>query len=482
MPLHVKVLLALVLGIVAGVPLHWWWTDATWAALGVGDSAAYLAHKTAAGGVGVGVGGEADPNAGAGVAAAGARFVREAGAFAGQFFLRSLRFIAVPVVLFSLIVAVAGVGDLRVIGRIGVKTLLCFGFTLVVAVAIAVLVGRYGAPGTWIDGEAKSVLMAKYANPDAVKSSVSTAQRIKDQGVSGFLMNVIPTNPFNAIANAEMLQVVASAFLIGVGLTMVPREKSQAVTSLCEGMTEAIMVLVGLIMKLAPLAVFCLVTQLVASVGLEALRALLAFCICVVGALSIVLFVEYPLLMLAFTRPGNRMTYGRFFRGMAPAMTLAFSSSSSAATLPVTIKCARDGLKVPADIANFVCPMGTTLNMDGSALYQVISVLFLAQLYGVDLTLTQHVTVGIMACVVAVGMPGLPGAGIAMLAIVLESVNVPTEGVAIILAVDRVLDMCRTIVNVSGDTVACVVVAGSENRLGRDDPGASEGVPEGAGA
>jgi Na+/H+-dicarboxylate symporter len=145
-------------------------------------------------------------------------------------------------------------------------------------------------------------------------------------------------------------------------------------------------------------------------------------------------------------------------------MTLAFSSSSSSATLPVTIHCAKDRLGVPADIVNFVCPMGTTLNMDGTALYQVVSVLFLAQLYGIELTLAQHITVGIMSAVVAVGTPGLPGASVIMMAIVLESVGVPTEGVAIILAVDRVLDMSRTIVNVSGDAVACVVVAGNDMR------------------
>ncbi len=469
MPLHLKVLLALVLGIAVGIPIFRWWTPEVWATLGVNDPKPYLAHAAfVPPPISPGETAKVDPNAGAGNGAAVVRFLADANTFVGQFFLRSLRFIAVPVVLFSLILAVAGVGDLRIIGRIGVKTLLCFGFTLIVAVTIAVLIGKFGAPGD-IDPEARRLLLDKYANPDAVKATASTAQRIKDQGVYGFLMGIIPTNPFNAIANAEMLQVVASAFLIGVGLTYVARDKAAPVIAFCEGMTEAIMMLVGLLMRLAPLAVFCLVVSLVAAVGTDALVAVAKFCICVIGGLAIVLFIEYPLLMLAVTPRDNRMSYRRFFKGMAPAMTLAFSSSSSAATLPVTIKCARDGLKVPSDIVNFVCPLGTTLNMDGSALYQVMSALFLAQLYGIDLTLTQHVTVGVMACVVAVGMPGLPGAGVAMLAIVLESVNIPTEGVAIILAVDRVLDMCRTIVNVSGDTVACVVVAGSEGRLGKEE-------------
>ena len=302
----------------------------------------------------------------------------------------------------------------------------------------------------------------------AVTNLARAMRELKDQGVWAYLLGIIPTNPFAAIANAQMLQVVATAFLLGVGLTLLPVEKSRPVVAFCEAIAEAVMQLVRMIMIAAPLAVFCLITQFVATVGLGAMQSLLVFCVMVVGGLAIVLLIEYPLLMLVMTPRGNKMTYARYFRGMTPAMALAFSSSSSSATLPVTIQCAKDGLGVPGDIANFVCPMGTTLNMDGTAFYQVVSVLFLAQLYGMDLTLAQHITVAIMAAVVAVGTPGLPSAGIVMMAIVLDSVKVPTEGIAIILAVDRVLDMCRTIVNVAGDTVACVVVAGSEGRLGPD--------------
>jgi Na+/H+-dicarboxylate symporter len=284
------------------------------------------------------------------------------------------------------------------------------------------------------------------------------------------LLGVIPTNPFAAMANAQILQVVATAFLLGIGLTMIPREKSETFVRFAEAISEAVMALVRLIMKLAPFAVFCLITQFVSAVGLGALKSVLVYCLCVIGGLGIVLLIEYPLLMLIATPRGNKVGYRRFFKGLAPAQALAFSSSSSSATLPVTIQCARDRLGVPESIANFVCPMGTTLNMDGTSLYQVISVLFLAQLYGIDLTLSQHITVGVMAAVISVGMPGLPGASVAMMAIVLESVGVPTEGIAIILAVDRVLDMARTIVNVSGDAVACVVVAGSEGTLEPERP------------
>lgn len=446
--LHWKVLIALALGVVIGSVAHEWWTPEVWKSLGVADPAAFRAFKPS------------EANANAGILAMAVRFLADANEFLGKLFLQSLRFIAVPVVLFCLIIAVAGVGDLRKIGRIGVRTLLCFALTLVVAVAIAVILGKVVAPGTYVSAESRAHILAQYAGEAGQR--VATAHTLKDSGVWAFLLNIIPTNPFNAIANAQMMQVVASAFLLGVGLTLIPKDKSQPVIAFAEGITEAIMQLVRLIMLAAPLAVFCLVTQFVATVGLGALKSVLAYAFCVVGGLAIVLLIEYPLLMWLLTPKGNKMTPGRFFRGMAPAMTLAFSSSSSSATLPVTIHCAKDRLGVPADIVNFVCPMGTTLNMDGTALYQVVSVLFLAQLYGIELTLAQHITVGIMSAVVAVGTPGLPGASVIMMAIVLESVGVPTEGVAIILAVDRVLDMSRTIVNVSGDAVACVVVAGND--------------------
>jgi Na+/H+-dicarboxylate symporter len=451
MALHWKVLIALGLGVACGAGVHELWTNAVWARLGVNDAASFLAFKPSA------------ANDAAGLAAWAARWIGDANEFVGKLFLQSLRFIAVPIVLFSLIIAVAGVGDVRQLGRIGLKTLACFGLTLVIAVTIAVGLGRVVAPGSYVSVDTRERILAQYAGEAAQR--VETAHQLKDQGVWAYLLGIIPTNPFSALANAQMLQVVAAAFLLGLGLTMIPREKSAPVVAFCEGIAEAVMQLVRVLMVLAPLAVFCLVTQFVASVGVGALGSVLAYVACVVGGLGIVLLIEYPLLMLAMTPRGNKVGYRRFFQGMAPAATLAFSSSSSSATLPVTIQCARDRLGVPSDIVNFVCPMGTTLNMDGTALYQVISVLFLAQLYGIDLTLGQHLTVGVMAAVVAVGTPGLPGASVIMMAIVLESVGVPTQGIAIILAVDRVLDMCRTIVNVSGDAVACVVVAGSEGRL-----------------
>jgi len=453
--LHWKVLIALAIGVLAGAAINEFWTAQTWTSLGVHEPSAFTRFT------------ESSANSAATSTASAARFLARANQFVGDLFLQSLKFIAVPIVLFSLIGAVAGVGDVRKIGRIGVKTLLCFLCTLLVAVTIAVTVGKLVAPGTYVSETTRAALVASKAADAAAR--VAQARELNSKGgidyFFSYILNVIPNNPFASLASATMMQVVAAAFLFGVGLTMIPKEKARPVMAFCEGAAEAVMALVRIIMSMAPLAVFCLTIQFVAGVGVGALTSVLVFCLCVVGGLAIVLLIEYPLLMFLVSPKGNRFGYARFFRALAPAMTLAFSSSSSSATLPVTIQCTRDRLGIPEDIVNFVCPLGTTLNMDGTALYQVISVLFLAQLYGVELTVAQHITVGIMSAVVAVGTPGLPGASVIMMAIVLESVSVPTEGIAIILAVDRVLDMCRTIVNVSGDAVACVVVAGSEGRL-----------------
>jgi proton glutamate symport protein len=449
--LHWKVLIALSLGVIIGTTLHLGWTADTWKSLGVIDVKAYLAGRAS------------DANAAAGFAASAARFAVDACAFVGKLFLISLRFIAVPVVLASMILAVATVGDVRRVGRIGLKTLTCFALTTVVALVIAIGIVQVFKPGKFVSDEAKARLLGDFSGE--LTSKMQSASAARGQTVWTFLLDIIPSNPFHALANGLMLQVVATGFLIGVGLTMIPRDKASPVVTFFDGFSATMTALVRLIMACAPVAVFCLITQTVTNLGLSALGSVLLYCLCVIGGLATVLLVEYPILMFLMTPKHARMTPQRFFAGLSPAITLAFSSSSSTATLPVTMACARDRLGVPASIVNFVCPMGTTINMDGTTLYQVVSVVFLSQLYGMDLSAMQLITVGLMAIVVSIGAPGLPGASVIMMAIVLESVGIPTEGIAIILAVDRLLDMSRTIVNVAGDAVACVLVAGWEGEL-----------------
>lgn len=451
MALHWKVLIALAIGIALGSILHYGWTAEMWRMLGVVDSKAFLAGKSN------------EANAAAGVAAHAAKFTVDACSFVGKLFLLALRFIAIPIILSSMILAVASLGDIRKVGRIGLKTITCFAITLVVAIVIAIGVVQSVKPGKFVSPEAKAKLLGDFSGELSNKMQAGAAAQ--NQSIWSFLLDIIPANPFQALAAGNMLQVVAIGFLVGVGLTMIPREKSASVVAFFDGLSATMMELVRLIMACAPVAVLCLITQTVTNLGFGSLTSVLLYCLCVIGGLAIVLLIEYPILMMVMSPRNARMTPRRFFAGMSPAITLAFSSSSSTATLPVTMACARDRLKVPASIVNFVCPMGTTINMDGTALYQVISVVFLSQLYGMDLTASQLLTVGVLAAVVAVGAPGLPGASVIMMAVVLESVGIPTEGIAIILAVDRVLDMSRTIVNVAGDAVACVVVAGWEGQL-----------------
>jgi proton glutamate symport protein len=258
-----------------------------------------------------------------------------------------------------------------------------------------------------------------------------------------------------------MLQIIFFAVLTGICLTLIPTDRSQPVIAFFQGVDAAIVQMVRLIMELAPYAVFALIAGVVADFGLGILLNLLRYCAVVLLGLVIQMLVIYGAALKAFTRMGVR----RFFRGFRPAQLMAFCSSSSNATLPVTMECTEKNLGVPAHICSFTLPLGATINMNGTALYQGVAAAFLAQIYGMDLSFTQQLTVVLTATLAAVGTAGIPGAGIVMLAIVLGSVGVPLQGIGIIMGVDRFLDMCRTVVNITGDAVCAVVVASTEGQL-----------------
>jgi Na+/H+-dicarboxylate symporter len=450
--LHWLILIALVLGAGVGLGVNQLWTPAAWASLGVNDAAAFIARRVP----------EADPaaNAGATLLAHAARFLGRLNQFVGDLFLRCLRFIAVPIVLFSLIAAVAHLGDPRKLGRVGGKTIgifLCTGFaSAVLGVTLATLIG----PGNFVDAEARSALPR-----ESMTRAASAGAGAKDYSAWRIVLDAVPENPFNAIANAQMLQVVVLSIIIGLGLTLIPREKSRAVTDVLDGLAEAVLRLVQLLMRGAPVAVFALVATITAGLGFSVFKALLVYCAVVLLGLSIILFVLYPGLTTALTPASNRVGWGRFFRAMAPAQLFAFSSSSSAATLPVTMQCCRERLGADEDITSFVCSLGVSFNMDGTAMYQAVVVTFLAQLYGIGMTFADGVTVALMAALLSIGVPGIPGGSLVVMAVVLGSIGVPADGIAIILAVDRVLDMCRTVINVSGDAMGTAIVAASEGKL-----------------
>lgn len=449
--LHWKILIGLAVGIVVGVVLNQAWSAETWRGLGVGDAKAYLAGESV------------EANGGAGVGAGVVRFAVELNKLIGDLFVRFLKFIGVPVVLFALIGAVAGLGDIRKIGRVGGKTVVLFLTTGFLSVVIGVVVSNTIQPGALVSEETRARLLAGSADAGSrIGSAATTAHALTPWKI---LTEIVPTNPFNSLASGDMLQVVFLSVMIGMALSMIPREKAESAIRFFDGMFEAVLMLVRMVMRTAPVAVFCLVAPIVAGLGLEVLHALAAYCLTVVAGLAIVLFGLYPAVMWIFTKRGNKVGYRRFFRAMAPAQLLAFSSSSSSATLPVTLECVKDRLGIEEEVAGFVCTLGTTVNMDGTALYQAVAATFLAQLYGIDLSIADQITLVLTATIISIGTPGVPGGSIVLLVIVLESIRIPTEGIAIILAVDRLLDMARTVINVSGDGMGAAVVGASEGQL-----------------
>lgn len=452
MALHWKILIGLTLGVVAGVVLNLAWTDGTWASLGVNDKTAFLADKPA------------DANANAGFAADAARFTVNFTQFVGKLFIRCLRFIAVPIVLFSLVAGAASLGDVRKLGRIGGKTLILFAGATVLSAVIGITLARVVNPGSYVETQTKERLLAERAAEAAGKAATGRAT-VAEKTMWERVLETVPLNPFEAMAKGEMLQIVTFALVLGCALTLLPKPRSAPVIQVCDACADAVTRIVELLMQTAPYAVFAIITPIVATVGLDVLRALGVYSLVVVAGLATVQFVVYPLMLLTLTRGENRVTPARFFKAMAPAQLLAFSSSSSNATLPVNMDCCTNRLGVAEEVTSFVLPLGATINMNGTALYLSVVAIFLAQLYDLPLTMGQQTALVVTATLSAIGAAGIPGASIALMVVVLETVHVPPEGIAIILGVDRVLDMCRTVVNVSGDAATAAIVAASEGQV-----------------
>lgn len=389
-----------------------------------------------------------------------ATFAVGANAFLGDLFLRALRFIAVPIVLFSLVVGASTLDDVSRLGRIGGRTIVLYLSTTAVAITVGLLLANVIQPGRFV--------------PDAIRDQLATSGALAagakvDAAVAPdtwqVLLDIVPANPFTAIAQGEMLQVVTTALLLGLALTRVPTELAQPVVRLFEALNEAVLMLVHAIMALAPVAVFALIAKVIAGLGLDVLGALLVYSLTVVAGLAVMIGVVYPGLLQVLGGVSPR----RFFAAIAPAQLLAFSSSSSSATLPVTMECVEEGLGVEDEIASFVLPLGATINMDGTALYQGVAAVFIAQLYGLPLSFSDQLTIVLTATLSSIGTAGVPGVGIVMLVIVLQSVGIPDEamrgGIAIIFGVDRLLDMCRTTCNVTGDAAVAAIVAAREDAI-----------------
>jgi Na+/H+-dicarboxylate symporter len=367
----------------------------------------------------------------------------------GRLFLAMIKMAVVPLVFFSLIVGMASLGDFRKLGRMGGVTLGFFTATTMVALVIGLTLANVLAPGDLISDADKAILLGSYTAKN-VMSSVADSPSMVDQ-----IVNIVPSNPIGALANGEMLQVIFFASMIGISLTLMPSAKAKPLIQICDSINEVMVMLVHIAMKLAPYGVAALLFEVVGNTGLGVLVALAAYGgVVLLGLLCHVLITYLPVIVLYV-----RLPFLGFLQSIRSALVLAFSTSSSSATLPVTMEACESNLKVSNEVAAFVLPIGATVNMDGTALYQGVAAIFIAQIYGIDLTVGDQATIVISATMASIGAAGVPGAGMLTLAMVLAAVGVPVEGVALIIGVDRILDMFRTTTNVIGDSTATVLVA-----------------------
>lgn len=385
----------------------------------------------------------------------------------GTIFINGLKMIAVPLVLASLIVGVSNLGDISKLSRIGGKTILTYIFTTALSVSVGLIIVNIFNPGKSLPVETRDNLMSLYT--ETADSKSLQAEELKQQSPLQPLVDMVPENVFQATTeNASMLQVVFFAIIVGIALIQIPKSKAAPVIAFFDGLNDVIIKIVGFIMILAPYGVFALMASLIVEItgdnpssALELLLALLKYSLVVLGGLAFMTLVTYPLILKSFTK----VRYQDFFKAIRPAQLLAFTTSSSSATLPVTMKQVEEEIGVSEEVSSFVLPLGATINMDGTSLYQGVAAVFIAQALGMDLSITQQLLIVMTATLASIGTAGVPGAGIIMLIIVLESIGVPAAGIALILAPDRILDMFRTIVNVTGDAMVCTVVASTEGEL-----------------
>ncbi|WP_420588830.1 dicarboxylate/amino acid:cation symporter [Bacterioplanoides sp.] len=395
--------------------------------------------------LGVAFGTWLSPEGGQAVAAETAYSIAEWVKLPGTIFLNMIQMVVIPLVISSIMLGVGGNGDTSNLKSIGLKIAPYFVLTTTLAVTIGITLALVIQPGNYVDVDA---LMAN--TNTAVPTSIAPAT---DVSLPDQISRLIPTNITRAIYEQSMLQLVIFAIFMGLAMASVPRKRVSALRDMVEGVQEISMKVVGWAMLLAPYAVFGLLTEISIKVGLEVLLGMSAY----VGTVLLGLFCLY-LTYLTIVKVLAQRPVLAFARAVRPAQLLAFSTSSSAAVMPLSLQTAQKELKVDDSTAKFVVPLGATVNMDGTALYQVIAAVFLAQIFGVDLSIQEILLLAVTTVGASIGSPSTPGVGIVILATVLNSVGIPAEGIALILGVDRILDMCRTSVNVTGDLVACTVM------------------------
>jgi Na+/H+-dicarboxylate symporter len=379
----------------------------------------------------------------------------------GKIFINSLKLIAVPLILASLIKGVSDLKDISKLSKMGGRTIITYIVTTVIAVSIGLTLVNIIKPGNSITEETRKELVANYTgNTQKYKDEAKNQQK---SGPLQALVDLVPNNIIKASSNnRNMLQVIFFAVFFGIGLILIPEEKSRPVKDFFDGFNEVILKMIDLIMLAAPYGVFALLAALVVeSPSLDLFKALGWYALTVITGL-IIMIAFYNLLVLTFTKKTPKF----FMNGISPAQLLAFSTSSSAATLPVTMERVSEHLGVDEEVTSFVLPIGATINMDGTSLYQAVAAVFIAQAFGIDLTLGTQLGIIATATLASIGSAAVPGAGMVMLVIVLAQAGIPEAGLALIFAIDRPLDMCRTTVNVTGDAAVSMLVAKSIGKLG----------------
>ncbi len=384
----------------------------------------------------------------------------------GTIFIRMLKLIAVPLIFFSLVQGIGSLQDISKLSRMGLKTLMLYIVSTVIAITVGLGMVNLIRPGSNFPEDKKAEFQLIYGN-DA-ESKIEIAHSSED-GPLQFLVDIVPDNIIGAASsNVNMLQVIFFAILFGIALVVLERKKVEVVHKFVGGVNEIIIMMVKMIMKFAPYGVFALMGSLMVELAgddpassIALLQSLGLYAIVVVAGLLFLIVGVYPVFISSFTK----LKYLQFLKGILPAQLLAFSTSSSAATLPVTMKQCENELGVSREVSSFVLPVGATINMDGTSLYQAVAAVFIAIVFGYDLTVGQQLTIILTATLASIGSAAVPSAGIVMLVIVLESIGIPSAGIALIFAVDRPLDMFRTVVNVTGDSAIASIIAASENKL-----------------
>jgi proton glutamate symport protein len=373
----------------------------------------------------------------------------------GEIFLRLLKLIAVPVVFLSIVCGIFGIGNIRDFSRLAGTTFLLYIITTILAISLGLFLVNTFKPGKVFDDTEQQELQKTFDN--TIAEQQQSAQEVKEQGPLHFLVDIVPENIFKAASdNSKMLQIIFVAILMGLVILIIPDEKTSVVQTFFIQLNDIFLSMVEIIMKAAPLGVFALMAGMMVefSGSIGVLSALGLYAITVISGLILITFLLYPLIIGIFTKTG----VVRFLKGIFPAQIVAFTTSSSAVTLPVTKRQVEKELGVPPKVSGFVLPLGMTINMDGTSLYQVVAVVFISQVFGIELSFSQQMFLVLLAVLSSIGTPGIPGGSIVMLLFILSSVGVPAEGLALILGIDRPLDMMRTVTNVTGDSMICCLL------------------------